>query len=49
MSCLQVARLAMDAGVPDAAARYARRALELRPGWSEAQRVLAEATSRTPR
>jgi 4-amino-4-deoxy-L-arabinose transferase-like glycosyltransferase len=49
MSCLQVARLAMDAGVPDAAARYARRALELRPDWSEAQRVLAEATSRIPR
>jgi len=49
MSCFQVALLAMDAGVPDAAARYARRALELRPGWSEAQRVLAEATSRIPR
>ena len=49
MSCFQVALLAMDAGAPDAAARYARRALELRPGWPEAQRVLAEATSRTPR
>jgi Flp pilus assembly protein TadD len=49
MSCFQVALLAMDAGAPDAAARYARRALELRPGWPEAQRVLAEATSRIPR
>ena len=49
MSCFQVALLAMDAGVPDAAARYARRALELRPGWPEAQRLLAEATSRIPR
>ena len=49
MSCFQVALLAMDAEVPDVAARYARRALELRPGWPEAQQLLAEATSRIPR
>ncbi|HXT32700.1 MAG TPA: hypothetical protein VN716_25535 [Vicinamibacterales bacterium] len=49
MSCFQVALLAMDAGAPDVAARYARRALELRPGWPEAQQVVTEATSRIPR
>jgi len=49
MSCSQVALLAMDAGAPDVAARYARRALELRPGWPEAQQVVTEATSRIPR
>ena len=49
MSCFQVALLAMDAGAPDVAARYARRALELRPGWPEAQQLVTEATSRIPR
>jgi 4-amino-4-deoxy-L-arabinose transferase-like glycosyltransferase len=32
-SCYQVAMLAMNAGAPRVAARYAERALELRPGW----------------
>jgi hypothetical protein len=49
MSCYQVAILAMTAGAPETAARYARRALELRPGWAQAREVLEQATSRSPR
>jgi len=48
-SCFQVAVLAMNADAPGVAVRYARRALELRPGWPEAQQLLAQATSRIPR
>jgi 4-amino-4-deoxy-L-arabinose transferase-like glycosyltransferase len=39
-SCYQVALLALDAGVPDVAERYIRRALELHPGWPEAEQLL---------
>jgi 4-amino-4-deoxy-L-arabinose transferase-like glycosyltransferase len=41
-SCYRVALLAMDAGVPDAGVRYARQALALRPGWQEAEDLLAQ-------
>jgi 4-amino-4-deoxy-L-arabinose transferase-like glycosyltransferase len=49
MSCYQVALLAMNAGARETAERYARRALELRPGWPEAQALLERIISRTPR
>jgi Flp pilus assembly protein TadD len=48
-SCYHVAMLALDAGAPLVAERYSRRALELRPGWPEAQEALRAATSRSPR
>jgi tetratricopeptide (TPR) repeat protein len=41
-SCFQVAMLAIDAGENDVARRYLRRALELKPGWPDAQQVLAQ-------
>lgn len=41
-SCFQVAMLAIDAGAPDVARRYLRRALELQPGWPEAVQALAD-------
>jgi len=40
-SCYRVALLALDAGAPDVAERYARQALALRPGWRDAQDLLA--------
>jgi 4-amino-4-deoxy-L-arabinose transferase-like glycosyltransferase len=40
-SCYQVALIAADAGAPDVAERYLRRALALRPGWPEAAAALA--------
>ena len=39
-SCYQVALLALSAGAPRVAERYAQRALELRPGWPEAMDLL---------
>jgi hypothetical protein len=44
-SCYQVALMALNAGTPRVAARYAQRALELRPGWPPAQDLI----SRIPR
>jgi len=44
-SCLHVAELAIEAGAPDVADRYLRRALELRPGWEDAERALAQVRS----
>jgi 4-amino-4-deoxy-L-arabinose transferase-like glycosyltransferase len=44
-SCYQVALMALNAGAPRVAARYAQRALELRPGWPPAQDLI----SRIPR
>jgi hypothetical protein len=41
-SCYRVALLALDAGAPDVAERYARRALALKPGWPEAAQLLAQ-------
>jgi 4-amino-4-deoxy-L-arabinose transferase-like glycosyltransferase len=40
-SCYHVALLAIDAGEFDAAKRFLVRALQLRPGWPDAERVLA--------
>lgn len=39
-SCYQVGLMAANAGAPDVAARYFRRALDLRPGWAEASAAL---------
>jgi tetratricopeptide (TPR) repeat protein len=39
-SCVQVASLAWDAGVPDVAERYLRRAIELRPDWDVPRQAL---------
>jgi len=44
-SCYQVALMALNAGAPRVAARYAQRALALRPGWPPAQDLI----SRIPR
>ena len=41
-SCLHVAQLALAAGAPRVAARYAERALQLRPGWREALQLSQE-------
>jgi hypothetical protein len=38
-SCYRVALLALNAGVPDVAARYLDRALALRPAWAEAEEL----------
>ena len=52
-SCHQVGLMAADAGAPDVAERYFRRALALRPGWIEPAAALQSlregATSRSPR
>jgi Flp pilus assembly protein TadD len=44
-SCYRVALLALDAGAPDVAERYVRHALAIRPGWSEAEALLAQIRS----
>jgi 4-amino-4-deoxy-L-arabinose transferase-like glycosyltransferase len=44
-SCYQVAMLAMNAGAPRVARRYAQRALDLRPDWTAALELI----SRIPR
>lgn len=41
-SCYRVALLALDAGVPEAAERFAHRALTLKPGWTDAEELLAQ-------
>lgn len=41
-SCYQVALLAMDLHAPDVAVRYLHRALELRPGWTDAQQLMEQ-------
>ena len=41
-SCYRVGILALNAGAPRVAERYLVRALELRPGWPEAQQALAQ-------
>jgi 4-amino-4-deoxy-L-arabinose transferase-like glycosyltransferase len=41
-SCYQVALLALDAGAPRVAERYLQRALQLRPRWPDALRVLQQ-------
>jgi Flp pilus assembly protein TadD len=41
-SCYRVALLALAAGAPDVAERYTRRALSLKPGWNEAEALLAQ-------
>ena len=45
-SCYQVGLLAISADAPRVAERYLRRALELRPGWPDAQGALAQIVSR---
>ena len=42
MSCFQAGVLAMRAGANDVAERYARQALALRPGWPDAEQLLAD-------
>ena len=44
-SCYRVALMALDAGAPDVAERYARQAVALRPGWKEAGELLAHVRS----
>ena len=45
-SCFHVGVLAIEAGAPDVAARYLRRALDLKPGWAEAEQALAQLGAR---
>lgn len=45
-SCYHVALLAISAGEPDVARRFLTRALQLRPGWAEAEQVLSQIRSR---
>jgi Flp pilus assembly protein TadD len=47
-SCYHVGMLAIDAGAPVVAERFLKRALELRPGWPEAQQALARLSGRGP-
>ena len=47
-SCYRVGVLAMNAGAPLVAERYLQRALQLRPGWPEAQEALAQLRGRVP-
>jgi tetratricopeptide (TPR) repeat protein len=44
-SCYHVGVLALEARAPAVADRFLRRALELRPGWPEAEQALAEAAA----
>jgi 4-amino-4-deoxy-L-arabinose transferase-like glycosyltransferase len=43
-SCYRVALMALDAGAPDAAVEFLRRAVALRPGWREPQDLLQQIT-----
>jgi hypothetical protein len=44
-SCYRVALLALDVGAPEVAERYARQALAIKPGWREAEVLLARIQS----
>jgi len=43
-SCYRVARMALDAGAPEVAVEFLRRAIDLNPGWREPQDLLRQMT-----